>query len=127
VEKSTNKNLVGILKKTNVDNQRNWNSSLHNALWADRVTPKKSIGNSPYFLVYEHEAILTNEIYLPSLQLAHDSRGKPSSVIQQIINTLLMLEEEREKEKSIFIAHQHIVKRWFHKHKAKDFFLKWEI
>jgi predicted GH43/DUF377 family glycosyl hydrolase len=44
-----------------------------------------------------------------------------------------MLEEEREKEKSKFIAHQHIVKRWFDKHKAKeknfevgDLVLKWD-
>jgi hypothetical protein len=47
-----------------------------------------------------------NGIYLPSLQLAHGSRGEPSSVIQQTIDTLLMLEEEREKEKSKFIYHQ---------------------
>jgi hypothetical protein len=49
---STNKNLVRILKKIVADNQRNWHSSLHNALWDDRVTPKEAIGNSPYFLVY---------------------------------------------------------------------------
>ena len=28
--------------------------------------------------------------------------------------------EERNKEKSKFVAHQHIVKRWFDKHKAKE-------
>jgi hypothetical protein len=52
VAKSTNKNLVRILKKTITENQRNWHSSLHNDLWDDRVTPKEAIGNSPYFLVY---------------------------------------------------------------------------
>jgi hypothetical protein len=31
-----------------------------------------------------------------------------------------MLEEEREKDKSKFIAHQKIVKIWFDKHKAKE-------
>jgi hypothetical protein len=50
-------------------------------------------------MVYEQESILLNGLYLPSLQLAQDSRGKPSLVIQQRIDTLLMLEEEREKEK----------------------------
>jgi hypothetical protein len=119
VANSINKNLVRILKKIVVDNHMNWNSSLHNALWADRVTPKKAIGNSPYFLVYRQEAILLNELYLPSIQLAQGSRGQPSSVIEQRISTLLMLEEEREKEKSSFIAHQYIVKRWFEKHKYK--------
>jgi hypothetical protein len=44
-----------------------------------------------------------------------------------------MLEEEREKAKSKFLAHQQIVKRWFDKHKAKEKFfevgdlvLKWD-
>jgi hypothetical protein len=106
VEESTHKNLVRVLKKTIADNQRNWHSSLHNGLWADRVTPKEAIGNSPYFLVYRQEVILLNVLYLPSLQIAQGSRGQPSSVIQYRIDTLLMLEEEREKEKSNFIAHQ---------------------
>jgi hypothetical protein len=70
VEESTNKNLVRILKKTVADNQRNWHNMLHNALWVDSVTPKESIGNSPYFMVYRQESILPNGLYLPSLQLA---------------------------------------------------------
>jgi hypothetical protein len=60
---------VRILKKTVADNQRNWHNSLHNSLWDGRVTPKEAIGNSPYFMVYEQEAILPNGLYLPSLQL----------------------------------------------------------
>jgi hypothetical protein len=133
VVESTNKNLVRILKKTFTDNQRNWHNLLHNSLWANRVTPKEAIGNSPYFLVYGQESILPNALYLPSLQLAQDSNEEPSSAMQQIINTLLMLEEEREKEKSKLLSHQQIVKRWFDKHKAKeknfevgDLVLKWD-
>ena len=44
-----------------------------------------------------------------------------------------MLEEEMEKEKSKFIAHRKIVKRWFDKNKSKeksfevgDLVLKWD-
>ena len=129
----TNKNIVRILKKTVADNERNWHNLLHNALWDDRVTPKEAIGNSLYFLVYGKKAILPNGIYLPSLQLAQDSSGEPSSLIQQKIDTLLMLEEERENDKSKFIPHQQIVKRWFDKHKSKekdfeigDLALKWD-
>jgi hypothetical protein len=106
VEKSTNKNLLRILKKKVVENQRNWHNLLHKALWSNRITPKEAILNSPYFLVYEQEVILPNGIYLPSLQLSQYSKGQPSSVIQQIIDTLFMLEEEREKAKSKLMAHQ---------------------
>jgi hypothetical protein len=133
VAESTNKNPVRILKKTVADNHRNWHNQLHNSLWDDRVTPKEAIGNSPYFLVYGQEAILLNGIYLPSLQLAQDSNDDKSSTMQQRINTFLMLEEERERDKSKFLAHQQIVNRWFDKHKAKennfevgDLVLKWD-
>jgi hypothetical protein len=97
---------VRILKKMVADNQRNWHSLLHNALWVDRLTPKEAIRNSPYFLIYKKEAILPNGLYLPLVQLARASRGQTASVIQQRIDTLLMLEEEREKDKYNFIAHQ---------------------
>ena len=48
---STNKNIIRILKMTVIDNKRIWHVALPNALWADRVTPKKSLGVSPYTLV----------------------------------------------------------------------------
>ena len=49
---STNKNLIRILKKTMIENQRSWHLALPNSLWADRVTPNNSLGVSPYTLVY---------------------------------------------------------------------------
>ena len=67
---STNKNLLKILKRTISVHHRNWHTELVNALWADRVTPKAAIGNSPFFLVYGTEAILPPNMFLPSLQLA---------------------------------------------------------
>ena len=40
---STNKNLIKIVNKTVIENQRNWNVALPNALWDDKVTPKNSL------------------------------------------------------------------------------------
>jgi hypothetical protein len=67
---STNKNLIKIIKRTVVENHKNWHNALLNAIWADRVTPKTVIGNSPFFLVYGREAILPPHSLLPSLQLS---------------------------------------------------------
>jgi hypothetical protein len=67
---STNKNLIKIIKRTVVENHKNWHNALLNALWADRVTPKAVVGNSPFFLVYGREATLPPHILLPSLQLS---------------------------------------------------------
>ena len=91
--KSTNKNLIIILKKTVIENQRSWHLALPNALWADRVTPKYSLGVSPYNLVYGKEAIMPPNILLPSSKLVQDSRGTNNEILQIRIHNLLKLEE----------------------------------
>jgi hypothetical protein len=70
------------------------------------VTPRNSLGTSPYFLVYDKEAILPPNIYFPSLQLAQSSHGISSNFLQNQIDTLLKLKEEINKEKEKFHVHQ---------------------
>ena len=77
------------------------------------VTPKAAIGNSPFFLVYGTEAILPPNLFLPSLQLAQFVQDEDCPAMEKRINTLLKLEEEREKSKQQFTKHQQIVKSWF--------------
>jgi hypothetical protein len=36
--KSTTKILINIIKRTVLENHKNWHNALYNALWADRVT-----------------------------------------------------------------------------------------
>ena len=78
---STNKNLIRILKKIVIENQRSWHLALSNALWADRVTPKNSLGVSPYTLVYGKEAILPPNILLASSIIAQKSRGTNNEIL----------------------------------------------
>ena len=96
---STNKNLLRIIKKIIVENQRDWHTTLDTTLWDDRVTPIISLGTSSYFLVYGKEAILPPNIYLPSLQLAESTRGSYSNFLQTRIDALLKLEEEINRAK----------------------------
>jgi hypothetical protein len=67
---SINKNPIKIIKRTVLENHKNWHNALYKALWADRVTPKSFVGNSPFFLVYGRETILSPHVLLPSLQLS---------------------------------------------------------
>ena len=115
---STDKNLIRILKKMVIENQRSWHSALPNALWADRVTPKTSLGVSPYTLVYGKEAILPPNIMLPSSIMAQESRGSDNEVLQIRIHNLLKEEESRSRARERFKQQQEVVKRWFDKHKA---------
>ena len=79
------------MKKTMASHYKYWHTQLYNALWADRITPKEAIGNSPYCLVYGKEAILPSNLTIPSLQLAQSIQEDDSSPLQQRISTLLKL------------------------------------
>eukprot|EP00253_Pinus_taeda_P007055 PITA_07055 len=54
---SSNKSLVRVIKKLLEDNKKSWDYKLKFALWADIVTIKKSIGNSPFKLVYGADVV----------------------------------------------------------------------
>ena len=53
----SNKSLVRTIKKLLQDNKKTWHSKLVYALWENRVSTKKSIGTSPFQLVYGIDAI----------------------------------------------------------------------
>jgi len=52
--------------------------------------------NSPFFLVYEKEVILPPNIFLPYLKLSQRVQGVMYFVMQNMINALMKLGEERE-------------------------------
>ena len=67
------------------------------------------------------------------MQLAQSSRGFDVEILQKGINTLLKLEESKQKSKYRLNQHQDIVKRWFDKQKygkgnfeIGDLVLKWD-
>jgi len=84
-----------------------------------RVALKSYIGTSTYFLIYGKEAILPPNV-LPSLQLSQQPCGKKYLAIQRIIDILVKLEEERGKEKTKFVVHQHIIKKLFDKNSFRE-------
>ena len=126
--------MFNILKKHVATHHKGCHAKLFNALWKDCITPKVLIGNSPYFLVYGKEYFLPSNLLLPSLQLAlYFSQDDGCSPIQNRIDTLLTLEEEREKYRNKFYQHQPFLKRWFDENSStgQDFqvgelVLKWD-
>jgi len=53
---STNKTLIQILKKTIIENHKDWHKKLTYVLWERHITQKYSTGYSPYTLVYGKES-----------------------------------------------------------------------
>ena len=68
----SNKSLVNIIKKLLEDNKKTWNKKLVNALWADRLTTKKSIGTSPYQLVYGMEVFFPSSLGVPVMKILQE-------------------------------------------------------
>jgi hypothetical protein len=115
------------------ENHKNWHNTLLNAIWADRVTPKTAVGNSPFFLIYGREVILPPHVLLPSLQLSQKVQEEDCPPLESRINSLLKLEEVRAQAKQKLDQHQLIVKNWFDSNsifdrnfEVGDLVLKWD-
>lgn len=52
LENSSNKSLIRIIKNMLFENKKGWDSKLKYALWANKISRKKSIGTSHSQLVY---------------------------------------------------------------------------
>ena len=64
-------------------------------MWADRITPKRSIGNSPFMLVYGREARLPISLEFPALELAHQLELIENDAMTVRMVELMELEEKR--------------------------------
>jgi ribonuclease HI len=128
---SSNKSLVRIIQKLLEQNRRGWDSKLKFALWADRVTSKKSIGTSPFKLVYGTEAIFPVQLALPVAKFLQEAEEEPNDLTRRI-HDLVQLQQDREQLLDRTELHQQMIKRNFDKKtksdifKAGDMVLKWD-
>jgi hypothetical protein len=111
---SSNKSLVRIIRKLLEETQRSWDSKLKFALWADRVTNKKSIGTSPFNPVYGTEAIFPIQLALPVAKIFQEEEEEPNDLVRRILH-LVELQQIRE---------QLVEKAELHKKKMKESFDK---
>jgi transposase InsO family protein len=81
---SSNKIIIKIIKKLLEDKKKAWDSKLKFSLWADRVTVKRSLGLSPFELVYGFEAVFPSQLALPMEKLFQDYQGEPDHMIRRI-------------------------------------------
>eukprot|EP00253_Pinus_taeda_P033072 PITA_33072 len=93
---SFNKSLIRIIKKLFEDNKKNLDSKLKYALWADRVTIKRSTGNSPFKLVYGTEAVFPIQLTLPMAKFLQEEKND-EEVMARRITDLTELHQIREQ------------------------------
>ena len=83
------------IKKLLQDNKRAWNPNLVFALWANRVSTKKSIGTSPFQLVYGTDAIFPASLAMPVMKYIQEDESEPNPT-QRRINQLVEVHQVRE-------------------------------
>ena len=70
---SSNKSLMRIIKKLFQENKKALHTKLIRALWDDRISIKKSIGTSPFQLVYGFEVIFPSSLSLLVMKLLQEN------------------------------------------------------
>jgi len=128
---SSNKSLVNIIKKLLETNKKSWHKKLVNALWADRVSQKKSIGMSPFELVYGVDTVFPTSLVVLVAKLLQEV-GSKDDHLQQRINQMIHLQQTREEVfQNTFKLQERIKKIYDRKAKAEkfqieDIVLKWD-
>jgi transposase InsO family protein len=93
---SSNKSLVNIIKKMLHDKKQSWHNKLVHALWEDKLTTNRSIGMSPYELVYGMDVFFPTYLGVPVMNLLQEVQVEPND-IQRIINQTIQLQQSREE------------------------------
>lgn len=123
---SSNKSPIRIIKKLLEDNKKNWDSKLKYALWADRVTTKRSTGNSPFKLVYGTKAIFLIHLTLPVEKFLQEEKNEENDMARRV-SDLVETHQIREKLVEKSTTHQRKIKESFDKKAKIDSFQVWDL
>ena len=128
---SSNKSLINIIKKMLETNKRNWHRKLINALWEDRVSSKKSIGMSPFEIIYGTDAIFPTLLIVPIMRLLQEV-GSEEDDNQRRINQMIHLQQTRDEVSQNAIQLQENIKKIYdrktkeEKFQLDDVVLRWD-
>jgi hypothetical protein len=113
------------------ENKKAWHVHLKYALWANRIGTKRSIGMSPFQMVYGTDVVLPINLALPVMKLWQDSNEEPNNITRRI-NQLIEVQQNRSEVDERLQRYQDKMKVVFDQ-KAKDreflpgdLVLKWE-
>jgi hypothetical protein len=81
---SSNKSIIKIIKRLLEDNKKVRDSKFKFSLWDDRVTTKRSLGISPFQLVYGTKVAFPSHLTLPVEKFFQDYQGENDDMIKRI-------------------------------------------
>jgi hypothetical protein len=118
---SSNKSLIKIIKILLEDNKKAWDSKLKFSIWVDRVTTKRSLGLSPFQLIYGTETVFPPQLALPMEKFFQDCQGEPDDMIRRI-HQLVEVQQTREKVMDMAHERQQRIKQIFDRKNSKEDF-----
>ena len=131
LDEYSNKSLVRIIKKLLEDNKKAWHLKLKYALWEDIISTKRSIGTSPFQLIYGTNVVFLASLGVQVIKYLENQEEEPNYV-QNRINHLIELKEMRENVYHMSQNFQEKMKNTFDRKIKKDDFhlqdlvLKWD-
>ena len=118
---SFNKSLITVIKKVLTENKKPWHIHLKYALWDNRISTKRSIGISPFQMVYGTDVILPINLALPVMKLWKDSNEEPNNITKRE-NQLVEVQQNRAEVNEKLRRYQDKMKSLFdQKDKDRDF------
>jgi len=102
---SSNKSMINIIKKVLNEKKKTWHVHLKYALWENGIGTKKSIGTSPFQMVYEIDVVLPNQlIEVQQHKVEVDER------LQKYQDNMKTLFDHKTKDKEFLLGD--LVLRW---------------
>jgi hypothetical protein len=116
---SSNKTLVRIIKKLLQDNKKAWHKKLIHALWDNIITPKRSITNSPFHIVYGTKAIFCTALGFPVMRLLQEQDAETDATRRRK-DELISVQQTRENDFNNAQLRQDKIKKDFDRHTKED-------
>lgn len=129
-EKSSNKNLLKIIRRTLEVNKWKWGEQLKFVVWADRITVTIATRKSPFELVYVTQALLPLHMQLSSYQFIQQLEDRKVSAYNARISQIIELDEERRESHQIHVKFREKLNKLFDKKVTprdfRDLVLLWD-
>jgi len=114
------------------ENKKAYHKKLIHALWADRISPKRSIATSPFHIIYGMEAIFPSALGLPIMKLLQEQKAE-TDANRSRDDEFISVQQTKEKDFHNAQLRQDKIKEAFDIHtkvdnfELRDLVLKWDV
>ena len=98
--------MNGLKKRLN-DVKEKWVEELSHVLWTYRITPRRSIEEMPFSMMYGTEFVIPLETRFPTLRMSSFTPSNNDGLLEKSLD---LIEERRENAMVQLVYYQHKLK-----------------